>query len=97
LFPFFSFFFESIVFVAVPIGINTISAFYLISQENKRQKFLEWFMSHRKVASIFIADLKEPDYFKPRVQLKQRLRNFSTEINYCPRKMKCKISGREVE
>ncbi|CAB4495910.1 unnamed protein product [Rhizophagus irregularis] len=46
-------YFPSIVFVTVPIGINTILAFYLITQENKRQKFLEWFMTHRKVASIF--------------------------------------------
>ncbi|CAB4383299.1 unnamed protein product [Rhizophagus irregularis] len=46
-------YFPSIVFVTVPIGINTILAFYLITQENKRQQFLEWFMAHRKVASIF--------------------------------------------
>ncbi|CAG8630233.1 3250_t:CDS:2 [Rhizophagus irregularis] len=46
-------YFPSIVFVTVPIGINTILAFYLITQENTRPKFLEWFMAHKKVASIF--------------------------------------------
>ncbi|CAB5217332.1 unnamed protein product [Rhizophagus irregularis] len=46
-------YYPSIVFVTVPIGINTILAFYLITQENTRPEFLEWFTAHGKVASIF--------------------------------------------
>jgi hypothetical protein len=41
------------VFVVIPIGINTILAFYIIAQENKEQKFYEWFTDNRKVASVF--------------------------------------------
>ncbi|GBB87515.1 hypothetical protein RclHR1_00140019 [Rhizophagus clarus] len=43
----------SVVFVAIPIGINIILAFYIIAQENKEEKFYKWFMDHRKVASVF--------------------------------------------
>ncbi|RHZ82304.1 hypothetical protein Glove_109g196 [Diversispora epigaea] len=43
----------SVVFLTVPIGINTIWAFYIISDENKSKTFLDWFIRHEKVASLF--------------------------------------------
>ncbi|RHZ82446.1 hypothetical protein Glove_109g274 [Diversispora epigaea] len=46
-------FIPSIVFLTVPIGINTIWAFYIISDENKSKTFLDWFIQHQKVASVF--------------------------------------------
>ncbi|CAG8524038.1 813_t:CDS:10 [Rhizophagus irregularis] len=42
----------SVVFVTLPIGLNTILAFYIITQENTRPKFFQWFTAHGKVASI---------------------------------------------
>ncbi|CAG8599360.1 555_t:CDS:2, partial [Diversispora eburnea] len=43
----------SVVFLIVPIGINTVWAFYIISDENKSKTFLDWFTRHEKVASVF--------------------------------------------
>ncbi|RHZ78022.1 hypothetical protein Glove_168g35 [Diversispora epigaea] len=43
----------SIIFLTVPIGINTIGAFYIISKENKEGLFFDWFTQHEKVASVF--------------------------------------------
>ncbi|RGB32297.1 hypothetical protein C1646_707122 [Rhizophagus diaphanus] len=43
----------SVVFVTLPIGLNTILAFYIITQENTRPKFFQWFTNHGKVASVF--------------------------------------------
>ncbi|GES76898.1 hypothetical protein GLOIN_2v1639405 [Rhizophagus clarus] len=43
----------SVLFVTLPIGINTILAFYIITQENTRPKFYQWFTAHGKVASVF--------------------------------------------
>ncbi|CAB4421575.1 unnamed protein product [Rhizophagus irregularis] len=53
---------SSVVFVIIPIGINTILAIYIIILENTRSNFYHWFMTHIKVTSIFIilagADIK---------------------------------------
>ncbi|RHZ82557.1 hypothetical protein Glove_109g34 [Diversispora epigaea] len=46
-------FIPSIVFLAVSIGINAISAFYIINNENKSKPFLDWFTRHEKLASVF--------------------------------------------
>ncbi|CAG8572251.1 7568_t:CDS:10 [Diversispora eburnea] len=43
----------SVLFVTIPIGINAIWAFYIISDENKSKNFLNWFTQHEKAASIF--------------------------------------------
>ncbi|RHZ82430.1 hypothetical protein Glove_109g149 [Diversispora epigaea] len=43
----------SVIFLTVPIGINTIWAFHIISYENKSKAFLDWFSQHEKVASVF--------------------------------------------
>ncbi|CAG8506429.1 8152_t:CDS:10 [Diversispora eburnea] len=43
----------SVVFLTVPIGINAIWAFYIISDENKSKTFLDWFTQHEMVASVF--------------------------------------------
>ncbi|RHZ82521.1 hypothetical protein Glove_109g301 [Diversispora epigaea] len=43
----------SIAFLIIPIGINTIWAFYIICDENKSKTFLDWFTRHEKVASVF--------------------------------------------
>ncbi|RHZ70486.1 hypothetical protein Glove_271g81 [Diversispora epigaea] len=43
----------SVIFLTVPIGINTIWAFKIISDENKSKTFLDWFTQHEKVASVF--------------------------------------------
>ncbi|RHZ82308.1 hypothetical protein Glove_109g323 [Diversispora epigaea] len=43
----------SIIFLTVPIAVNTIWAFYVISDENKSKTFFDWFTKHEKVASLF--------------------------------------------
>ncbi|RIA80123.1 hypothetical protein C1645_793218 [Glomus cerebriforme] len=43
----------SVVFVTMPISINTMFAFYIITKENTRHKFFQWFTAHGKVASVF--------------------------------------------
>ncbi|RHZ52422.1 hypothetical protein Glove_461g4 [Diversispora epigaea] len=43
----------SVIFLAFPIGINTIWAFYIISDENKSKPFFDWFTQHEKIASVF--------------------------------------------
>ncbi|RHZ82310.1 hypothetical protein Glove_109g321 [Diversispora epigaea] len=43
----------SVIFLAVPIGINTIWAFYIICDENKSKLFFDWFTHHEKIASAF--------------------------------------------
>ena len=41
-------------FVTLPIAINTILAFYIITQENSsNQKFYQWFIKNGKIASVF--------------------------------------------
>ncbi|CAB5299124.1 unnamed protein product [Rhizophagus irregularis] len=77
-------YFPSIVFVTVPIGINTILAFYLITQENTRPKFLEWFMAHKKVASIFTilasADIETLNIPQVIIQILYKLYTVSYDI-----------------
>ncbi|RHZ80956.1 hypothetical protein Glove_130g40 [Diversispora epigaea] len=46
-------FIPSIVFLIVPICINTIWAFYIIVEENKSVTFMNWFTQHGKIASLF--------------------------------------------
>ncbi|RHZ82560.1 hypothetical protein Glove_109g37 [Diversispora epigaea] len=43
----------SVIFLTVPIIINTIGAFYIINNENNSKPFLDWFTQHEKVASVF--------------------------------------------
>ncbi|RHZ63687.1 hypothetical protein Glove_328g61 [Diversispora epigaea] len=43
----------SIVFLIVPIVINTIWAFYIVFEENKSKTFMTWFSQHGRVVSIF--------------------------------------------
>ncbi|RHZ49464.1 hypothetical protein Glove_520g8 [Diversispora epigaea] len=43
----------SIVFLIVPIVINTIWAFYIIFEENKSKLFMKWFTQYGKVVSLF--------------------------------------------
>ncbi|CAG8461302.1 7611_t:CDS:2 [Acaulospora colombiana] len=43
----------SVIFLTVPIGLNTIWAFLIIMDENTRPEFFKWFSRHGKVASIF--------------------------------------------
>nr|CAG8451181.1 13626_t:CDS:2 [Entrophospora candida]CAG8485331.1 4221_t:CDS:2 [Entrophospora candida] len=42
-----------VVFITVPIAVNTILAFTIITNENSREVFYKWFSAHGKVASIF--------------------------------------------
>ena len=41
------------VFLTVPIALNTVLAFAIITKENTRLDFYTWFSEHGKVASIF--------------------------------------------
>ncbi|CAG8545645.1 4738_t:CDS:2 [Funneliformis mosseae] len=43
----------SVIFLTVPIGLNTVLAFLIITNENTNQEFFKWFSQHGKVASIF--------------------------------------------
>ncbi|RHZ49469.1 hypothetical protein Glove_520g5 [Diversispora epigaea] len=43
----------SVVFLTVPVTVNTIWAFYIIFNESRSKNFLDWFTQHEKVASIF--------------------------------------------
>ncbi|CAG8617731.1 14909_t:CDS:2, partial [Cetraspora pellucida] len=43
----------SIIFLVVPICINTSLAFVIITKENTRPEFFSWFVAHGKIASIF--------------------------------------------
>ncbi|RHZ83699.1 hypothetical protein Glove_88g139 [Diversispora epigaea] len=43
----------NVIFLAIPIGINTIWAFYIISNENKSKPFFDWFTHYEKIASVF--------------------------------------------
>ncbi|CAG8538250.1 13914_t:CDS:2, partial [Racocetra persica] len=43
----------SIIFLVVPICINTSLAFVIITKENTRPEFFSWFIRNGKVASIF--------------------------------------------
>ncbi|CAG8679520.1 8676_t:CDS:2, partial [Funneliformis caledonium] len=43
----------SVIFVTLPIGLNTILAFYIITKENAVPEFYEWFTNNGKVASVF--------------------------------------------
>ncbi|RHZ49462.1 hypothetical protein Glove_520g12 [Diversispora epigaea] len=43
----------SIVFLIVPIVVNTIWAFYIIFEENKSKPFMKWFTQYGKVVSLF--------------------------------------------
>ncbi|CAJ0639048.1 9132_t:CDS:2 [Entrophospora sp. SA101] len=42
-----------VVFITVPIAVNTVLAFTIITNENSREVFYKWFSAHGKVASIF--------------------------------------------
>ena len=44
---------NSVVFVTLPIVINTSLAFYIISNENGKSKFHKWFMKNGMVACAF--------------------------------------------
>ncbi len=43
----------SVIFLTVPIGLNTVMAFLIITKENTNHKFFKWFSQHGKIASIF--------------------------------------------
>ena len=52
--PEFTFFYDqSVVFITLPIGLNVMLAFYIITHENKRPEFFKWLTTNVKVASIF--------------------------------------------
>src|SRR5687767_7137402 len=40
-------------FFTMPISINAILAFYIISQENIKPKFYQWFIKNRNIAGVF--------------------------------------------
>jgi hypothetical protein len=50
-----SIYFISVVFLTIPITLNTVLAFIIITRENENPelKFYKWFMQHIKVASVF--------------------------------------------
>ncbi|CAG8498268.1 hypothetical protein C2G38_2254183 [Gigaspora rosea] len=43
----------SLIFLVVPIGLNTLIAFWIIMNENTNRKFFSWFINHGKVVSVF--------------------------------------------
>ncbi|CAG8842912.1 19748_t:CDS:2, partial [Racocetra persica] len=43
----------SLVFLVVPVSLNTLIAFWIIMDENTRKKFFAWFSRNGKVVSIF--------------------------------------------
>ncbi|RIA97775.1 hypothetical protein C1645_813648, partial [Glomus cerebriforme] len=43
----------SLIFYTLPIGLNTISAFLIITKENTKPKFNQWFTENIKFTSIF--------------------------------------------
>ncbi|CAG8516218.1 16547_t:CDS:10 [Acaulospora morrowiae] len=46
-------FLPSILFLIIPLCVNTALAFYIISKENLTKEFYDWFYTNGKVASIF--------------------------------------------
>src|SRR4051794_26460838 len=52
LFPFFFFAKTSVVFLTLPIAINIMLTFNIITQENAKPEFYRWYMSSNGVASI---------------------------------------------
>ncbi|CAG8641567.1 15468_t:CDS:2 [Funneliformis mosseae] len=48
-----SLYIPSVIFVTLPIGLNTILAFYIITKENAVPEFYKWFTNNGKVASVF--------------------------------------------
>ena len=41
------------IFITIPIGLNTASAFIIMNKENQRPEFFQWSSDNLKVASIF--------------------------------------------
>src|SRR4051812_24386786 len=52
----------SVMFFTIPISINAILAFYIISQENIKPKFYQWFIKNGNIAGVFtvlaVVDIK---------------------------------------
>lgn len=53
---------NSVFFLVIPVGINTILAFSIVTNENTNTKFNQWFKTNAKVAFLFTilagADIK---------------------------------------